>query len=249
MLGLASSEAAGKKFMVSYIIPDGLVEGKSGRMQSVEREYKIMGVVEDDGNNFYYFHLTDTKSLGAKSYSQLKVTVVDKAKLAEVRKAIETIGFKTTSTVDTVAGIERIFGTLRLILGLLGTIALAVASLGMFNTMTVSLLERTREVGVMKSMGMLSKEVRELFLAESMIMGMGGGTLGVLFGFMMGWTLSITLSAVSVLKGQGVINISYVPWFFVAFIMFISFMVGMVTGWYPSKRARMISALNALRYE
>jgi len=131
----------------------------------------------------------------------------------------------------------------------LGTIALAVASLGMFNTMTVSLLERTREVGVMKSMGMLSEEVRELFLAESMIMGMGGGTLGVLFGFVMGWSLSITLSAVSVLKGQGVINISYVPWFFVAFIMFISFMVGMVTGWYPSKRARMISALNALRYE
>jgi len=131
----------------------------------------------------------------------------------------------------------------------LGTIALAVASLGMFNTMTVSLLERTREVGVMKSMGMLSKEVRELFLAESMIMGMGGGTLGVLFGFIMGWSLSITLSAVSVLKGQGVINISYVPWFFVAFIMLISFMVGIVTGWYPSKRARMISALNALRYE
>ena len=61
-----------------------------------------------------------------------------------------------------------------------------MASLGMFNTMTVSLLERTREVGVMKSMGMLSEEVRELFLAESMIMGMGGGTLGVLFGFVMG---------------------------------------------------------------
>lgn len=249
MLGLAPNEALGKKFMVSYIIPDGLIEGKSGRMQSAEKEYKIMGVIEDDNSNFYYFHLADTKGLGVKSYSQLKVVVNDRNKLADVRKAIETIGFKTTSTVDTVAGIERIFATLRLILGFLGTIALAVASLGMFNTMTVSLLERTREVGVMKSMGMLSKEVRELFLAESMIMGMGGGTLGVLFGFVMGWSLSITLSAVSVLKGQGVINISYVPWFFVAFIMFISFMVGMVTGWYPSKRARMISALNALRYE
>jgi ABC-type lipoprotein release transport system permease subunit len=98
-------------------------------------------------------------------------------------------------------------------------------------------------------MGMLSEEVRELCLAEWMIMGMGGGTMGVLLGFMMGGLLSTTLSTISIFKGQGTINISYVPWFFVAFIMLISFMVGIVTGWYPSKRARMISALNALRYE
>jgi putative ABC transport system permease protein len=177
------------------------------------------------------------------------VVAKEQGLLPEIRKLIETLGFKTTSTVDTVAEIEKLFRNLRMILGFLGTIALAVASLGMFNTMTVSLLERTREVGVMKAMGMLSNEVRELFLAESMIMGLGGGMLGVAFGYLSGRLLSIILSSVSILKGQGIMDIAYVPWFFVAFILLISFVVGVLTGWYPSKRARSISALNALRYE
>ena len=121
--------------------------------------------------------------------------------------------------------------------------------MGMFNTMTVSLLERTREVGVMKAIGMLPNEVRELFMAESMIMGLGGGIFGILFGYGLGQLSSLFLSSVSLAKGQGFMNISYIPWFFIGFILLISFMVGVLTGWYPSVRARKISALNALRYE
>ncbi len=250
LLGISrAEEAIGKVFSVNYIIPDGGVAGIDGRAQSVETNYTIKGVVEDPNSNYYYFHLADAKRLGIKNYSQMTVVVKEKESLAGVRKLIETMGFKTTSTADTVMQIETIFGNLRLLLGLLGTIALAVASLGMFNTMTVSLLERTREVGVMKSMGMLSDEVKELFLAESLIMGIGGGTFGVILGFLSGKLLSLVLTSISVIKGQGVMDMSYLPWFFVLFIMAISFLVGIITGWYPSKRARQISALNALRYE
>lgn len=249
LLGMDKNEALGKTFNVSYIIPDGNVKGVSGRLQSKEKEYKIKGVIEDDNTSFYYYQLADAKRLGVSVYSQLKVLTDSQEKLVEVRKKIEFLGFKTDSTADTVAQIESLFKTLRMILGLLGTIALAVASLGMFNTMTVSLLERTREVGVMKAMGMLSNEVRELFLAESMIMGVGGGVFGILLGFSLGKILSLILTSISVVKGQGVINVAYIPWFFTVFILLISFIVGMVTGWYPSKRARQISALNALRYE
>lgn len=249
LLGMNKDEALGKTFNVSYIVPDGNVRGIKGRLQSKEREYKIKGVIEDDNSSFYYYQLADAKRLGISVYSQLKVLTDSQEKLVEVRKKIEFLGFKTNSTVDTVAQIESLFKTLRMILGLLGTIALAVASLGMFNTMTVSLLERTREVGVMKAMGMLSNEVRELFLAESMIMGVGGGVFGILLGFSLGKILSLVLTSISVVQGQGMINIAYIPWFFTVFILLISFVVGMITGWYPSKRARQISALNALRYE
>jgi len=250
LLGISRvEEAIGKVFSVNYIIPDGGVAGISGRAQSVETNYTIKGVIEDPNSNYYYFHLADAKRLGIKNYSQMTVVVKEKGSLAEVRKLIETMGFKTTSTADTVIQIETIFGNLRLLLGLLGTIALAVASLGMFNTMTVSLLERTREVGVMKSMGMLSDEVKELFLAESLIMGIGGGTFGVILGFLSGKLLSLVLTSISVIKGQGAMDMSYLPWFFILFIIGISFLVGIITGWYPSKRARQISALNALRYE
>ncbi|MCW1949382.1 MAG: ABC transporter permease [Candidatus Shapirobacteria bacterium] len=249
LLNMSPDEALGKTFNVSYVVPDGNIKGMTGRLQSKEKEYKIKGVIEDNNTSFYYYHLADAKRLGISVYSQLKVLTDSQEKLSGVRKNIEFLGFKTDSTADTVVQIESLFKTLRLILGLLGTIALAVASLGMFNTMTVSLLERTREVGVMKAMGMLSNEVRELFLAESMIMGVGGGVFGILLGFSLGKILSLVLSSISLVKGQGVINIVYIPWFFTMFIMTISFVVGMVTGWYPSKRARQISALNALRYE
>lgn len=249
LLGMTAEKAVGTNFKISYIIPDGSIKGISGRLQSSQVEYKIKGVVEDPTSNYYYFQIADAKRLGISVYSQLKVVAKDKTVLADVRKSIESLGLKTDSTADTVVRIESLFATLRIILGFLGTIALAVASLGMFNTMTVSLLERTREVGVMKTMGMLSNEVRELFLAESMIMGVGGGVLGIIFGFALGRILSIILSSISILKGQGFINIATIPWFFTVFILAVSFLVGIITGWYPSKRARQISALNALRYE
>ena len=249
VFGLSKEKVIGEKFSVSFIIPDGLIPGKSGRLQSEQTEFKVAGVVDDDTSNYFYFHLTDAKKLGVSNYSQLKVINKDQNQVAKIRKEIETSGFRTMSTLDTVAEIEKLFQTIRFVLGLLGTIALAVAALGMFNTMTVSLLERTREVGVMKAMGMLSDDVRELFLAESMVMGVGGGLCGVILGIVIGKLISIILTSVSVVKGQGAIDISYVPFFFVFFILLVSFIVGILTGWYPSRRARQISALNALRYE
>lgn len=249
LLGVGKNEAIGQKLSVAYVIGDGMIPETAGRMQSKEAEYQVKGVVSDDAGSYYYFNLADAKGLGIDNYSQIKVLANSEGELAEVRRQIETLGLRTSSTADTVTQIEKIFANLRMLLGFLGTIALAVASLGMFNTMTVSLLERTREVGVMKAMGMMSDEVRELFLAESMIMGLGGGVGGIVLGFALGKLMTVILSSVSVVKGQGVIDMSYVPWFFVVFILGISFLVGVVTGWYPSKRAKQVSALNALRYE
>ncbi|MFA6602822.1 MAG: FtsX-like permease family protein [Candidatus Shapirobacteria bacterium] len=247
--GLTKEEVVGKTLGVSFIVPDGLMSGAKGKLVSEEAEFKVAGVVDDEEAGYFYYQLADAMSLGVGNFSQLKVKLASKDNVAEVRNNIETLGLKTASTLDTVAEIEKLFGTLRILLGFLGAIALAVAALGMFNTMTVSLLERTREVGVMKAMGMLSDDVRELFLAESMIMGVGGGLLGLLLGWGGGKLLSLLLTSISVVKGQGVIDISSVPVFLAVFIVGLSVVVGILTGWYPSKRARQISALNALRYE
>ena len=249
LFGMSADKAIGETFKVSYIVPGTLVPGINGRVQSEEVEYKIVGVIDDVSSNYYYFQIADAKMLGVKNYSQIKILTGDQGKVAGVRTNVESLGLKTSSTLDTVAEIEKLFATLRTLLGLLGTVGLTVAGLGMFNTMTVSLLERTREVGVMKAMGMLSNEVKELFMAESMIMGVSGGFFGVLLGIILGQVLSLGLSSVSMFKGQGYMNISFVPVFFVVFIMSVSFVVGLLSGWYPSKRARQISALNALRYE
>ena len=192
---------------------------------------------------------SDIQKLGIKNFSQFKLILKNQNDLPKIRKDIETMGFRTSSTYDTVKQIESLFNNLRLLLAILGMVALGVASLGMFNTLTVSLLERTRETGGMKAIGMVSDEVQDLFLAEAMIMGLSGGIGGLIFGFSIGEIFSILISIIAISKGQGFLQLNYLPPYFVAFIIICAFVVGLLTGLYPAYRAKKTSALNALRYE
>lgn len=248
ILGIDEKDAVGKTFEISFVVVDRLTEGDE-RIRSVPTEYTIVGIDPGEDTPFLYVPFIDLRSLGVSKYSQLRVIVEKEEVLPEVRQKIEVLGYATTSVVDTVARITSFFGTLRIVLALLGGVALAVASLGMFNTLTVSLLERTREVGLMKAMGMKSYEVRELFLTESMIMGFFGGLLGIIIGVGTGQLLSLLLTAFAITKGAGIISISYTPVIFIVLTMLFAMFVGLITGIYPARRATSISALNALRYE
>ncbi len=249
VLGIEEDQSIGTVFEVSFIIPNSLLENENEKFESEVAEYEIVGVIPSDDTPIFYVPFIDLHSLGVVNYSQVKVGVKKEDMLLEVRKKIEGNGYVTTSVADTVAQIDSLFGTVRRVLALAGVVALAVASLGMFNTLTVSLLEKTREIGLMKSMGMRSKEVEELFLSESMIMGFFGGFIGLVMGALAGKLLGLLLSIFSVIKGVGAISISSVPLSFTVLIIALSLLVGLFTGIYPARRATKISALNALRYE
>ncbi|MFZ5424349.1 MAG: ABC transporter permease [Patescibacteria group bacterium] len=249
ILGINEEEAIGKTFSAVFVIPSDLVSDSEKRVESEPEEYVIKAVIPGEGAPLFYVPFVDLRSLGIVNYSQFKVAVNKADSLDLVRKQIESLGYTTQSVVDTVAQINSLFGTLRLILGIMGMVALTVASLGMFNTLTVSLLERTREVGLMKAMGMKTSEVQELFLTESIIMGFCAGFGGLFVGAAAGKLLGLVLTMFSLFKGEGYIDISYVPLSFVLIIVVLSFFVGMLTGVYPAKRSKNISALDALRYE
>lgn len=249
LLNIPESKAIGSKIATSFIVTKSLLPEIDGKVFVREQEYTVAGIIDDTSNQYMYVPFADMQKLGLKNYSQMKVVISDGADIAKIRKQIETFGFKTTSTVDTVKQIENLFNTLRIVLVLIGMVALAVAALGMFNTLTVSLLERTREIGGMKTMGMVSSEVEDLFLAEAMIMGLSGGVGGILLGYIAGKGLSLLVSVVAISQGQGYLELSYVPTYLIVFILFFSFVVGVATGVYPALRAKKISALNALRYE
>lgn len=249
LLSIDENEAIGKELSLSLVVVGELLEDPSVRIESAPLNYKIVGVIPDEGTPIIYVPFMDVRSLGVNKYSQLKVISKDNNSLRDIRTTIESAGYGTVSVSDTVAQIDSLFSNFRLVLSILGLVALSVAALGMFNTLTVSLLERTREVGLMKAMGLKSDEVKSLFLTESMIMGLYGGLLGLLLGIGLGKLLSLILSALSVVKGVGFVDVSYVPFSFVVFVIFLSILVGIATGYYPAKRATKISALNALRYE
>jgi len=249
VLGISESEAVGKKFNVSYVVVGDLLADSSEKIESAATEYTIVGVTPDEKTPVFYVPFIDLRSLGVTNYSQIKVVVKNQTDLPKVRRQVEAMGYMTRSVADTVEQINSLFATLRTVLMLLGMVALSVAALGMFNTLTVSLLERTREVGLMKAMGMKSSEVKDLFMTESMIMGFFGGVLGIVVGFILGKLAGLILSFFAIFKGVGFVDISYVPFSFIVVIVFLSLLVGIVTGIYPAKRATKISALNALRYE
>lgn len=249
VLNLTENTAVGKKVSLSFVVVGDLLSDPGTKLESFPAEYTIVGVTSDDGTPLVYVPFFDLRSLGIVKYSQLKIIVDEGQHLNKVRSAIEAAGYSTTSVVDTVQQIEQIFSSLRLLLAVVGLVALMVAALGMFNTLTVSLLERTREVGLMKAMGMKSVEVKELFLTESMIMGFYGGLVGLILGFLMGRVLSLILSLVSLSKGVGVLDVAYVPPLFVLAVLLLSIIVGVIAGYFPARRATKISALNALRYE
>jgi len=249
VLGLSEDEAVGKEFNVEFVVTADLLEEGSSKMESTSAPYKIVGVINEGGAPFFYVFFIDLRTLGITHYSQLKFAVNKDDQLKEARFQVEGLGFATQSVADTVAQIDSLFATVRLLLATLGVIALMVAALGMFNTLTVSLMERTREVGLMKAMGMKSFEVKDLFMTESMIMGLMGGICGVAFGFLAGNLLSLLISVRSLTMGLGYINISSIPLMLVLFVVGLSLIVGIFTGYYPAKRATKISALNALRYE
>ena len=249
LLNIDENDAIGKELSLSLVVVGELLEDPNIRIESAPLNYKIVGVIPDEGTPIIYVPFMDVRSLGVSKYSQLKVIAKDNGSLRDIRTTIESAGYGTVSVSDTVAQIDSLFSSFRLALSILGLVALSVAALGMFNTLTVSLLERTREVGLMKAMGLKSNEVKSLFLTESMIMGLYGGILGLLLGIGLGKLLSLILSTLSVVKGVGFIDVSYVPISFVVFVVLLSILVGIATGYYPAKRATKISALNALRYE
>ena len=249
VLSINENEAIGKTFNTSFVVTGSLLADSQKKVESVPEDYTIVGVIPEDKTPIFYVPFIDLRGLGIEYYSQAKVTARSQEVLPDVRKQIEGMGYVTTSVADTVSQINSFFASARIILGLLGMVALGVAALGMFNTLTVSLLERTREVGLMKAIGMKSVEVQELFLTESMVMAFFGGILGLLFGMAAGKALGAGLSLLAIFKGAGAIDVSYIPPSFIIAILIFSLIVGIVTGIYPARRATSISALNALRYE
>lgn len=249
ILNIDENEAIGKKFTVSFAVTSDLTSKKGNNIESSPDEYIITGIISEDKTPIFYLSLDDLKNLEITTYSQATIVANDEGAVRSIRKTIEALGYTTHSVVDTVDQINSIFQTVTLLLTIIGLIALAVAALGMFNTLTVSLLERTREVGLLKAMGMKSEEIQELFLTESFIMSFLGSTVGILIGFIAGKILSVLLSVIAIAKGVGFIDISYIPFSLIGLIIVLSIIVGIGTGIYPARRATKISALNALRYE
>jgi putative ABC transport system permease protein len=182
-------------------------------------------------------------------YSNLTVRVQRPADVPAVEESVRQMGYAPFSLLDLTRNLRRLFAVLDLLLGIFGSLALAVASLGIINTLVMAILERRREIGVLKALGASDKDVRQLFFAEAGVMGLLGGVGGVALGWGIGRL--IQLGTNYYLRQQQIPpeNIWTVPvWLVLAAIIF-SLAVSLGAGLYPATRAARLDPVDALRYE
>lgn len=241
-------DVLGKDLTVNFIVLDD--EGNIKKIdESVSRQtFKIVGLVDDEKNNIYV-PIGFLKPLELKYYNKAKVKVLERTDLGPVRSEIDALGFTTISVKDTITQIDRIFLIVKIILGAFGMIALLVASIGIFNTMTIALLERTHEIGIMKAIGATDKDIKRTFVTEVALIGLTGGILGVLSGILGGFAINWLVNSLATAVGGEPNTIFYTPVSFMFIAVISSFLISTLAGLYPAKRAAKLNPIEALRYE
>jgi ABC-type antimicrobial peptide transport system permease subunit len=240
----------GRSIKISLAVPkDWSGEVKNYNYIELAETFKIIGVVESKENLIYL----NLKSLSGTdvipSFSRLKVRCQDSNAVSKIRENISAADFSVSALTDVVSQADRVFKIVRIVLGFFGLIALLVSAIGMFNTMTVTLLERTEEIGIMKSIGASDGNILTMFVFESTLMGFLGGICGIILGIAGGEIFNLVVNFIAVRLGGASVSLFYFPLWFLGVILFSGAVVGFFTGLIPAKKASATDPLDALRYK
>jgi putative ABC transport system permease protein len=246
--------------------------GASYSVVSREQKLKIVGILDLDpesmrgpmrarvflpvrfAENLHVMQLVDLREISRAAskepvYSSISVRVKDPSRIEAVEDAIKKMGFTTFSILDASRSLQQVFRVLYAFLGIFGSLALIVASIGIVNTLVMAILERRREIGIMKAIGASDGDVKKLFFAEAGAMGIAGGIIGVVLGWAIGQVINFGTNVY--LKSQSIPPEHFwaVPLWLVGFAIGFACFVSLVSGLYPAGRAAKLDPVQALRYE
>ena len=184
-----------------------------------------------------------------RSYESLTVRVNGAVQRESSRGRHKAMGFSAFSLLDASRNLSLVFAVFDLFLGIFGSLALVVASLGIINTLVMAILERRREIGVLKALGAADRDIRRLFFVEAGAMGLLGGIFGVLIGWLIGHAINFGTNIYLSRRALPGISVTAVPWWMVAAAIAFSIAVSLGAGIYPASRAARLDPVEALRYE
>jgi putative ABC transport system permease protein len=194
-------------------------------------------------------NLRDTSASDSPSYTSLSVRVENPNQVPAVEDAVKKMGFSAFSLVDATRSMRQFFAVLDGFLAIFGSLALAVASIGIVNTLVMAILERRREIGIMKALGASDADVRGLFFAEAGAMGLVGGAVGVALGWAIGRLINLGTNIYLERQHFPPAQIWSVPLWLVLSAIAFSIVVSLLSGLYPASRAARLDPVQALRYE
>lgn len=190
-------------------------------------------------------------------YQQIRLNVDNIDNVEEVQDKIQELGFQSTSLVQFLKPMIEASKTLQLIFFFLGAVSMFVSAISIANTMVMSIYERTKEIGIMKVLGCIIRDIRLLFLFEAGMIGFIGGSVGVLLSFLAsflinkyGQPLFGALMTGGQMMGEAVqTSYSIIPFYLPALGLGVSVIVGLLSGYFPARRATKISAIEAMKNE
>jgi len=231
--------------------------------------FTVAGILAESGggtlvsvDNVILIPLETAEEIYKTDYDIIFVKLADRNLAERVAKDIREMFQNQVLALAPSIMIQRagnILDTVQIFLAAVSSIALLVAGIGIMNIMTVSVMERTREIGILKAVGAKSRSVLVMFLAEAALIGVVGGLVGIPAGYGLAYVLSSGLStiraqpetnpALSLLEGTSltITPVFSLTWTVSAVIFGI--VVSVLFGWYPARKAAKMNPVQALRYE
>lgn len=253
IFGKEPVELIGKNITLSFTTPKNSNGSSAAGIGSEgisipESQFTILGIFESD-DSLTYINAKAFGDIKTPIFSQLKVRCDASGIMPAVQGEIINLGFSVSSISDTVDQANKIFAIIKAVLMLFGCIALIVSAIGMFNTMTITLLERTEEIGIMKSIGASNSMISWMFIMEATLMGFLGGLVGIIIGWSEGQIFNVAVNLIATHFGGEKVSLFYSPLWFISSVILFSAFVGLLTGIVPARRASRIDPLEALRYK
>ena len=245
----ADKDVVGKQIHLQ-ILPAKINGTSTPFMVELSHPYTIKGVIEDPQDSYVYIPLSElAKDTTIVRYDQARVRVVSNVDIEPTKELIISRGYQVASLSETVDQANKIFQIIQIVLGLFGAVALVVSSIGMFNTMTVTLLERTNEIGIMRAIGATKASLKNMFLFESIIIGFLGGVVGEAIGIALAEIFNFGVNSLAHRFGGTAADLFYFPSWFLGGVIALSMIIGFLSGVFPARRAANLEPLEALRYK
>lgn len=223
-----------------------------------DKKFKVIGILKSMGNGqddaSIYMSMDDLRDLtgSGDSITMIFAKVSDSSGIEDIADDIEKklnkeYGEGTYSAISSqqiMDSVGSIISVISFVLGGIASISLVVAGVGISNSMFTSVLERTKEIGIMKAVGATNYNILEIFLVESALLGFFGGIIGCVLGIVLSQLISIVAVGALPVEFKTVVSLEMI-----GLSLLFAVAVGIVSGLIPARKASMLQPVEALRYE
>ncbi|HEX2680184.1 MAG TPA: FtsX-like permease family protein, partial [Candidatus Dormibacteraeota bacterium] len=267
-LGFTPARAIGQKVTFNGLFPGIFIPGtgQTAASNSLPLDLTIVGVVNAAGNIGtggavfmsapyrtsvdYWERMAKANNWTADEFQSITLVSDSSGTVDTVAKEVKALGYQAQTTSDLLKGFSQFITILGIGLSGLAAIALIVACLGIANTMYTAVLERTREIGILKALGARSADVRGMFLSEAGMIGIIGGAVGLFIA----WIVSVVGNVIvnNIAAGQGIpldLSVFRITWWLVVGAIALATLFSALSGFFPALRASRLDPVAALRYE